>query len=128
MNSDHELCINNTINNRSIIFWIIFGAFLYLIAQNAESAETSFSVSRHHVEISGFAFIPKQLEVKAGDTITWINKDIVPHNIIESIDQKNISPELAAGEIYTFVVKKPMAYQCGLHPSMKGKLLLMDVP
>ena len=118
---------NKTINIR-ILFWMFSDILLYLIVQNAESAESSFKLTQYNVEISGFAFVPKQLEVKIGDTITWINKDIVPHNIVESIEQKNISPDLAAGETYTFVVKKSMVYHCGLHPSMKGKLSLSIVP
>ena len=118
---------NITINLR-ILFWIFSGVLLYLIVQNAESAESSFKLTQHNIEISGFAFVPKQLEVKTGDTITWINKDIVPHNIVESIDQRVISPNLAIGEKYTYIVKKSMVYYCGLHPSMKGKLSLSLAP
>jgi plastocyanin len=104
------------------------GILLYLALQNVASAENSFNLNQYTIEISGFAFVPKQLEVKTGDTITWINKDIVPHNILESIDQRIISPELGPGERYTFVVKESMLYHCELHPLMKGKLLLTPVP
>jgi plastocyanin len=113
--------------NIKILFWMVSG-LLYLIVQNVESAENSVKHTQHNVEISGFAFVPKKLEVKPGDTITWINKDIVPHNIVESIEKSVISPDLAAGETYTLVVKKPLVYHCGLHPSMKGKLSLTLVP
>ncbi|MCF6251807.1 MAG: plastocyanin/azurin family copper-binding protein [Methylococcaceae bacterium] len=123
--NEHHAIIK-TINFK-ILFWMVSG-LLYLIVQNVESAENSFKLTQHNVEISGFAFVPKKLEVKPGDTITWVNKDIVPHNIVESIDQSVISPDLATGETYTFVVKKPMVYHCGLHPSMKGKLSLTLVP
>ncbi|MFW5443353.1 MAG: plastocyanin/azurin family copper-binding protein [Methylococcaceae bacterium] len=110
-----------TVNMRTL-FWIFPSVLLYLIVQNAESAESPFNLTQHTIEISGFAFFPKQLELEAGDTIKWINKDIVPHNIVENINQKVISPQLTTGESYTFIVKKPMVYHCGLHPSMKGQL------
>ena len=116
--------VNNKTINLRILFWMFVGLLLYLIAQNLASAKNSLKLTQHNVDISGFTFVPKQLEVKTGDTITWINKDIVPHNIIESIDQRAISPDLATGEAYTFVVKKSMVYHCGLHPSMKGKVLV----
>ncbi len=127
MNIVNEHHASIKIINFKILLWIVSG-LLYLFVQNVESAENSFKLTQHNVEISGFAFVPKKLEVKPGDTITWINKDIVPHNIVESIDQSVISPDLATGETYTFVVKKPMVYHCGLHPSMKGKLSLTLVP
>lgn len=128
MNVVNEHHTSNITINLRILFWIFSGVLLYLIVQNAESAESSFKLTQHNIEISGFAFVPKQLEVKTGDTITWINKDIVPHNIVESIDQRVISPDLATGETYTFVVKKSMVYHCRFHPSMKGKLSLTIVP
>ena len=34
---------------------------------------------RHVVEIRGMAFHPEVLEVRRGDTVVWINRDIVPH-------------------------------------------------
>lgn len=110
------------------LFWLFFGILLYLALQNIASAESSFKHNQYTIEISGFAFVPKQLEVKVGDTITWINRDIVPHNIVESINQRIISANLGPGEAYTFVVKESVFYHCELHPSMKGKLALSLVP
>ena len=34
---------------------------------------------RHVVEIRGMAFHPEALEVRRGDTVVWINRDMVPH-------------------------------------------------
>ncbi len=101
---------------------------LALVVKNAKSDEIGFRATHHQVEISGFAFIPKGLKVNIGDTITWTNKDIVPHNIIDSSHQKSLSPKLSTGETFTFLVKNSMLYECGLHPSMKGKISLIDSP
>lgn len=128
MNSvTEQLRSNNTFKLRKL-FWIDIALLFSLFVNNVESGETQSKLRQHQIEISGFKFIPKELKVYTGDTITWINKDIVPHNIIDSSDQKIISPELASGEAYIFVVKTPMLYECGLHPSMKGKISLADSP
>ena len=80
--------------------------------------------AQHQVTITGFEFVPKKLHVQRGDTIVWVNHDIVPHSIVISSSQEAISLELDNGDAFTYVVESTMAYECGLHPSMKGKLLI----
>ncbi len=126
MHHIHEQYPSNKLVDCRRVFWMITGVLLSLVIKNVQSDEIPYSHAQHQIEISGFTFIPKKLSVSAGDTITWINKDIVPHNIIDSTHQTTISPDLAIGEKYTFVVKNPMLYQCGLHPTMKGKLSLIS--
>jgi len=111
-----------------IIIWIITASLFAVGVKNAKSDEITSRVTHHQIEMSGFAFIPKQLRAKVGDTITWTNKEIVPHNIVDSTHQKPISPDFATGETFTFVVKNSMLYECGLHPSMKGNISLTDSP
>ncbi len=124
----NEQLVGNKFAGSRILFWMSATLLLAFAVKNVQSDEISFRVTHHQIEISGFAFIPKELSVYAGDTITWINKDIVPHNIFDSTHKKSISPDLAAGETYTFVVESPMLYECELHPSMKGNLSLNDTP
>jgi plastocyanin len=35
----------------------------------------------HMVSIEGMKFVPETVEVAAGDTVTWTNKDFVPHTV-----------------------------------------------
>ena len=128
MNSVNEQYTGNKFVNQRIMSWVLAGVLLALAVNNARSDEISSKVMHHQIEISGFAFIPKQLTVYAGDTVTWINKDIVPHNIFDSTHKKSISPDLTTGETYTFTVESSMPYECELHPSMKGKLSLHVTP
>ncbi len=123
--------VNAQLSSNNIIYfkklcWITSAFLLVFVVKNVKANEISSAVKHHQVEISNFAFIPKQLKVNIGDTITWTNKDIVPHDIIDSTVQKTISPELLTGEIFTIVVKNSMLYECGLHPSMKGKISFID--
>jgi plastocyanin len=79
----------------------------------------------HTVRIEGMKFVPERLEVAAGDTVVWTNKDLVPHTVTAS-GAKVESGELAPNKSWRFVAKRKgeMAYICRLHPVMKGLLVV----
>lgn len=128
MNPVNRQHTRNKLANARIIFWMITTLLFTVGVKNVKSNEIPSRVTHHQIEISGFTFIPKQLRMKIDDTITWTNKDIVPHNIVDRTHQRPISPDFATGETFTFIVKNSMLYKCGLHPSMKGNISLIDSP
>jgi plastocyanin len=79
----------------------------------------------HTVQIEGLKFNPERLEVAAGDTVVWTNKDVVPHTVTAS-QAKVESGEIAPGKSWRFVAKKKgeMPYICRIHPTMKGVLVV----
>ena len=79
----------------------------------------------HRVSIQGMKFVPERVEVAAGDTIVWTNKDFVPHTVTAQA-AKLESGELAEGKSFRFVAKKKgeMPYICRLHPVMKGTVIV----
>jgi plastocyanin len=106
------------------IFALIFGLASSNTLEMATSQAMPSKTKQHQIVISGFEFVPKELTVSQGDRITWINKDIVPHNIAIDSDQDALSPDLASGEKFSFIVEDSLSYICGLHPSMQGKLIV----
>jgi plastocyanin len=70
-------------------------------------------------------FMPERLEVAAGETVTWINADLVPHTVTAA-NAGLESGTIAPGARWTFVVKKPgkLAYICRFHPGMRGELIV----
>ena len=68
-------------------------------------------------------FVPERIEVAVGETVTWTNRDFVPHSVtapgIESGD-------LAEGKSWSMVAKQKgeIAYICRLHPVMRGTLVV----
>jgi len=68
-------------------------------------------------------FVPKRLEVAAGDRITWTNKDFLPHTVTAAGIE---SGELGEGKSFTYVAKKPgeIAYICRLHPVMHATIVV----
>ncbi|MEE9319391.1 MAG: hypothetical protein V3U76_03000 [Granulosicoccus sp.] len=101
-----------------------FAIALCFVAANARASDPTVAGNRHHVEISGFAFVPAHLQVSAGDSVTWINKDIVPHTIQPAGGLEPLSSELFTGDTFTLIVREPMRYVCGLHLSMQGQLAI----
>ncbi len=89
---------------------------------NADVHKPTAAIKLHQIVITGFEFVPKNFHVSPGDTVVWVNHDIVPHSIIISATKKVISPGLDTGERFKFVVKSDTSYECGFHPTMQGKL------
>jgi len=79
----------------------------------------------HTVRIEGLKFDPERLEVAAGDTVVWTNKDVVPHTVTSS-QAKVESGEIAPGKSWRFVAKRKgeMPYICRIHPTMKGVVVV----
>ena len=79
----------------------------------------------HTVNIEALKFSPATLEVKAGDTVIWKNKDAFPHNVIA--ENKGFrSADLQSGQSWKFKAgnKGEFTYICSLHPGMKALLIV----
>jgi plastocyanin len=73
------------------------------------------------VTIDQVAYAPVEIQVKVGDTIEWINKDIVAHTATVRGDwDVMVLPNKSA----RLVVKKAgtFDYFCRFHPNMKGRM------
>ena len=77
------------------------------------------------VNIDNFSFSSITLTVPAGTTVTWTNKDDVPHNVI-SADKLFASPVLDTDERFSYTFTKPGAYPyyCSIHPKMTAKVVV----
>jgi plastocyanin len=77
------------------------------------------------VKIDNFTFNPKQITVKAGDTVTWINHDDIPH-VVASQTQAFRSKALDTDDKFSFTFATPGTYPyfCALHPQMTGTIVV----
>jgi plastocyanin len=78
----------------------------------------------HTVTIDAARFSPADLTVKPGDTIVWVNKDLLAHTATSKnggFDSKVIQP----GASWKFVARRKGAftYTCSFHP-MDGTLTI----
>lgn len=78
----------------------------------------------YNVEIKQMQFQPGELTLQKGDTIVWINHDIVAHDVTEEKDKLWTSGPLAPGESWSLVVTQSADYYCSIHVVMKGKVLV----
>ena len=78
------------------------------------------------VTIDNFFFTPGSITVKAGATVTWTNKDDIPHGIASSNNGFKKSAALDTDESYSFTFTAPGTYQyfCYLHPKMVGSIVV----
>jgi plastocyanin len=91
-----------------------------------ESAEKESHKSQTHiVEIKGMMFEPANLIVHAGDTVIWINKDIVAHDVTE-VNKAWASPKLESDSSWKKVITKSDSYYCSIHLVMKGDLTVEE--
>ena len=79
----------------------------------------------HTVTIEGMKFSPERIEVALGDTITWVNKDILPHSVTAPAARLE-SGDLASSQSWKFIArtKGEIDYICRQHPVMRGVIVV----
>ena len=67
---------------------------------------------------------PAEISIKVGDTIEWINKDVVAHTATARNGDFDVM--MPAKKTVTSVVKKAgrIEYYCRFHPNMKAVLVV----
>jgi plastocyanin len=90
--------------------------FLAGAQQKAETTE---------VKIDNFSFGPGTLTVPVGTTVTWTNRDDIPHTVV-STDGAFKSKVLDTDEKFSFTFGKAgtFPYFCSIHPKMTGKVIV----
>jgi plastocyanin len=75
------------------------------------------------ITMEGMRFQPEVLALATGDTVVWVNKDLVPHTATSKAGGFD-SKVIAAAESWRYTVRKKgdIPYICTFHPMMKGLL------
>ena len=91
----------------------------------ASSKTTPTTGGLVQVAIRGFSFVGASTKVVPGTTIIWKNFDDVPHSVIGASFQ---SKALKKGESYSYKFTKEgtYTYYCGIHPDMKGEIVVRN--
>lgn len=95
---------------------VLAGGVLFARAQTAAAA----------VGIDNFTFNPATVTVKAGTTVTWTNKDDIPHGIAATNNAFKRSQALDTDDSFSFTFTTPGTYQyfCYIHPHMTGTIVV----
>jgi amicyanin len=83
------------------------------------------SAAAHDIVLDNFSFVPAGASVPLGTTITWTNRDDVPHNVV-SVEQKFKSPVLDTDQQFSHRFDAPGTYKyfCSIHPKMTGQIVV----
>lgn len=81
---------------------------------------------RHVIVIAAMTFRPGVLAVAPGDTVVWVNQDLLPHTSTATPGWD--SGSIGIGGTALFVPRRPgrFGYQCIFHPVMKGMLVVKN--
>ena len=115
---------------RSVVVAVLFLAMAMGIAGLVGEVR-SFTASAQQkpeaveVKIDNFSFGPAELTVAVGTTVTWTNRDDIPHTVV-STDKVFKSKVLDTDEkfSYTFTQAGSFPYFCSIHPKMTGKVVV----
>jgi plastocyanin len=88
----------------------------------ANTSSTS-TVTVSQIEIKNYAFIPVNVTIPSGTTVTWTNLDSILHTVT-SQDGTFDSGLFGQGESFSYVFNEPGEYDyyCIPHPYMTGKV------
>jgi plastocyanin len=104
-----------TLRNLAVRFIV---AFLLSFAQNPGIARAEDTT----VKIDNFTFEPAQLTVKVGTTVTWKNRDDIPHTVVSAGKFRSKALDTDDSYSFTFTAAGDYPYFCSLHPHMTGTI------
>jgi plastocyanin len=96
------------------------------LAGTAQSASPAMQANANAVSIDNFTFTPQTLKVPAGSTVTWTNKDDIPHGIASENNAFARSKALDTDDSYSVTLTAPGTYKyfCYVHPHMTGTVIV----
>ena len=114
--------MKGTTVKRSLLIGLIVAALNIIVWTAAAQTKTAPPAE---IKIDNFTFGPQELKVPAGATVTWSNRDDIPHTVV-STDKVFKSKVLDTDEKYSFTFAAPGTYTyfCSVHPKMTGKVIV----
>jgi plastocyanin len=104
---------------------LIIAIALLLAGTPSVAGNAPPSTANAEVKIDNFSFGPQTLTVPVGATVTWTNRDDIPHTSV-STDGMFKSKVMDTDEKFSFTFTKPGTYPyfCSIHPKMTGRVVV----
>ncbi|MEV6828677.1 cupredoxin family copper-binding protein [Amycolatopsis sp. NPDC051102] len=106
---------------------IVAGLLLFLDLPFAGPA----AAATQQVMMQDYAYSPAALTVRAGDTVTWMQHDEAPHDVVTTSAPVALrSPRLSAGQSWSYTFREPgtYSYYCSVHPDMRATVTVLPAP
>jgi plastocyanin len=91
----------------------------------AEEALESANAPVATVNMDHSTFMPGEITVTPGTTVTWVNKESMPHTVVDL--NRGFRSKILAKDgtfSFTFTNAGDYNYLCSIHPNMKGKVIV----
>jgi plastocyanin len=104
--------------------------FLVLAIASASDRASYFAMAGEDkpaavtVSIDNFSFTPKEITVAKGTTVTWVNRDDVPHTVVSGGVFRSKALDTDESYSFTFTDAGTFSYFCSVHPVMIGRVIV----
>jgi plastocyanin len=104
---------------------VMIAGLLLTIGSSRVKANDQKPAANAEVKIDNFSFGPQTVTVPVGATVTWTNRDDIPHTVV-STDGVFKSKVRDTDETfsYTFTKAGTYPYFCSVHPKMTGQVVV----
>ena len=108
-----------------VLVGIVVAMTLFAGLRSAAAGSPQASPAPVEVKIDNFSFGPGTITVPVGTTVTWTNRDDIPHTVV-STEGVFKSKVLDTDEKFSFTFSKAgsFPYFCSIHPKMTGKVVV----
>ena len=111
----------------SVVLTVLTVLTVVALARPVLAGNTADQSASAEVKIDNFSFSPANLTVAVGTTVTWINRDDIPHVVVSSDDPRAFkSKALDTDDKFSYTFTKPGTYNyfCSVHPKMTAKIVV----
>ena len=114
---------------RSVSVTVLVAVVLGIAALGAKNPVVAAQQKPQNAEvkIDNFSFGPGSLTISVGSTVTWTNRDDIPHTVVSSDDPRVFKSKVLDTDekfSFTFIKAGTYAYFCSIHPKMTGKVVV----
>ena len=106
---------------------LVLGMGVFGTGREGSVTRAQQTASTMEVKIDNFSFGPVTVTVPVGTTVTWTNRDDIPHTVVSTDDPKAFrSKVLDTDEKFSFTFSKPGTYPyfCSIHPKITGTVIV----
>ena len=104
---------------------VMIAMLLLFVGSPRVTANDQTSAATAEVKIDNFSFGPQTITVPVGATVTWVNRDDIPHTVVSTDGAfKSKVQDTDEKFSYTFTKAGTYSYFCSVHPKMTGKVVV----
>ena len=104
---------------------VVIAIVLLLAGSPSVAANDQPPAANADVKIDNFSFGPQTVTVPVGTTVTWTNRDDIPHTVVSTDGLFNSKVRDTDERFsYTFAKAGTYPYYCSVHPKMTGKVVV----